>query len=88
MLVHCSSNNVDDWDDICASMANRLIALDKCPDFQPTGIVGAVDLQRILGKVVVLITHSDHEEICGIDQLYCGLYLGVRWSSLCSVGVA
>ena len=77
VLVHCSSNNVGDWDDICASMANRLIALDKYPDFQPTGIVGALDLQRTLGKVVALITHSDHEEISGIDKLCSGLHLGL-----------
>ena len=25
------SNNVVEWNDICALMANRLIALDMCP---------------------------------------------------------
>ena len=87
MLVHCSSNNVNDWDDICALMGNCLIVLDKGPNFQPTGTVGALDLQVILGKVVALVTHLDHEEICGIDQLCSGLHLGVGWSSSCSVRV-
>ena len=48
-------------------MANCLIILDRGPDFQPTGTVGALDLQVILGKVVALVTHLDHEEIYGID---------------------
>ena len=87
VLVHCLANNVGDWDDICALMANCLIALYKCPDFQPTGTVGALDLQVILGKVVTLVTHSDHEEIYGIAQLCSGLHLGVGWSSSCSVRV-
>ena len=68
-------------------MANHLIALDRCPDFQPPGTVGALDLQRILGKVVALVTHSNHEEICGIYQLCSGIHSGVGWSSSFSVGV-
>ena len=65
-MVHCSSNIVGDWDDICALMANCLIVLDKGPNFQPTGTVGALDLQGTLGIVFALITHSDHEEICAV----------------------
>jgi len=33
---------------------------------------------RILGEVVAVITQSDLEKACGIDQLYSGLCLGLE----------
>ena len=70
------SNNVLEWDDVRALMANCLIALDKCPGVLPIGIGEA--LRRILGKVVALITRSDLEEVCGTDQLCSGLCSGLE----------
>ena len=70
------SNNVVEWDDICALMANRLIALDMCPGVRPIGI--GETLRRILGKVVALVTPSDLEEVCATDQLCSGLCSGLE----------
>ena len=54
-------------------MANRLIALDKCPGVRPIGA-----LRHILGKVVALATRADLEEVCGTDQLCSGLRAGME----------
>ena len=76
MLAHRLSNNVVEWDDISALMANHIIDLDKYPGVRPIGI-GEV-LQRILGKVVALVTSSDFEEVCGTYQLCSGLHSGLE----------
>ena len=47
-------------------MANRLIALDKCPGVHPIGIGEAL-------RHVALATRADLEEVCGTDQLCSGL---------------
>ena len=51
-----------EWDNIQALVANHLIALDKCLGVRHIGVREA--LQRILGKTVALVTHSDLEEVC------------------------
>ena len=69
------ANTVVKWEDVCALMANRLIALDKCPGIRPIGIGEA--LRRVLGKGVALATCADLEEVCGTRStmlcMVCGL---------------
>ena len=78
MLACHLPNIIVDWDNIHASVANHLIALDKCPVVFPIGIGEA--LQTILGKTVALVTLADLEEVYGIDQLCFGLYSGLEES--------
>ena len=57
-------------------MANRLIALNKCPGVRPISI--GKTAQRILGKRIILATHLDVEEECRVDQLCSGLREGIE----------
>ena len=75
-LVRCIANTIMDWVDICALMASRLIALDKCPGVCPIR-VGEV-LRRILGRVMALATGMDVEIECMTDQLCSGLKAGIE----------
>ena len=61
-LARRLANSTVQWDDICALMASRLLALDKCPGVRPIG-VGEV-LRRILGKVMALAIGMDVEAVC------------------------
>ena len=70
-LARWLANNIIDWKNINALMASRLIALDKAPGF------GEV-LRHILGKLMVLVTGPDVEEVCGIDQLSSGITAGIE----------
>ena len=67
MLAHRLTNGIVEWHEIWALVANCVIALDKRPGVRPIGIRKA--LQRILGKTAALVTHSDLEEVCGVDRL-------------------
>ena len=62
-------NSIVPWDDINALVANRLIALDKCPGVRPIGI--GETLRCVIGKAVCYATRVDVKLACGSDQL-CG----------------
>ena len=68
-LARRLANSVTPWNDVCALVSNRLIALDKCPGVRPIGI--GETLRRIIGKAVCSATRADIEVMCGVDQL-CG----------------
>ena len=69
-------NSVTPWEDVCALVASRLIALDKCPGVRPNGI--GETLRRILGNAVCLATHIDATMVCGSNQLCAGLSSGIE----------
>ena len=66
-LIMMIVNGIVEWHWTRALMSSRLIALDKNPGAQPTG-VGEV-LCRLMGKVIVLCTGADVQDECCADQL-------------------
>ena len=70
------ANTIVPWVHVWALMANRLIALDKCPGVRPVGIGEA--LRRVLGRTVCMVTRSDLEDVAGIDQLCAGTIMGIE----------
>ena len=75
-LARQLSNSIFEWSDIHALMANRLIALDKCPGVRPIGI--GEEPRRILGKAIALATRYEVEDVCGASQLCSGLKSGIE----------
>jgi hypothetical protein len=75
-LARRLSNTIVEWEDVRALMANRLIALNKCPGVRPIGI--GETLRRILGKCLVLATGKDVEEVCNAEQLCTGVQAGIE----------
>jgi hypothetical protein len=64
------------WEHIRALMANRLIALDKCPGLRPIGVGEC--LRRMIGKNVMEQTGLSLKEECGSDQLASNLEGGIE----------
>ena len=65
-----------------ALMANRFIALDKCPGIRPIG--NGECLHHIICSVVVLTISTDFDMLCGTDHLASSLKAG---ASACNDGV-
>ena len=70
------ANTIVPWNQVCAMVSNRLIALDKCPGVHPVGV--GETLRRVVGKAVCMATRIDIEDLCGIDQLCGGLRSGIE----------
>ena len=70
-LSRSIANTKIPWNYIRALMANRLIALDKCPGIRPMGIGECP--RRVVGKALMLAAGEDVKSICGKDQLCSGV---------------
>ena len=76
MLAHHLASEIVDRDCIRALMVGRLNALDKCLGVHLIGVEKA--LQRILCKVVALVTWADLEDLCVVVWLCPGLQTGME----------
>ena len=56
-------------------MLGRPIGLDKCPGVWPVGVVDT--WRRMLEKCVLAVAGAESEEACGMEQLLCGLEIGI-----------
>ena len=57
-------------------MANRLVALNKCPGVRPVGI-GEI-WRRLFAKTVLILAGEEAKEVCGDEQLCAGLEAGIE----------
>ena len=69
------ANETPPWAAYRALMANRLLALDKCPGVWPVGI-GEI-WRRLLAKCVLQEAGAQATEVCGNDNLCAGLKAGM-----------
>ena len=70
------ANESPPWAAYRAFMANRLIALDKCPGVRPVG-VGEV-WRRLFAKCVIKVAGGQAKDACGTSQLCAGLEAGIE----------
>ena len=70
------ANDTPPWAAIRALMANRLMALDKCPGVRPVGI-GEI-WRRLFAKCVLKVAGTEAKEACGSAQLCAGLEAGIE----------
>ena len=75
-LARVIANSPVQWEFIRALMANRLVALDKCPGVRPIDI--GESLRRVLGKALMEVAGDDVRAACGSDQLCSGLEAGIE----------
>ena len=75
-LARVLANDVVPWQNVRALVANRLIALDKCPGVRPIGVGEC--LRRIIGKAVMVVAGVDLKVECGADQLCASLEAGIE----------
>ena len=75
-LTEWIANNIVPFEAIRALVANRLVALDKCPGVRPVGI-GEI-LRRLCAKCLLQACGDDVTDICGKDQLCSGLRAGIK----------
>uniref|UniRef100_A0A1X7UCH9 Reverse transcriptase domain-containing protein n=1 Tax=Amphimedon queenslandica TaxID=400682 RepID=A0A1X7UCH9_AMPQE len=75
-LARQMCNSLVPWKKIRYLMANRLIALDMCPEVCPIGI--GESFRRLIGKAVIMVTRFDAEDMCGSAQLCAGMRAGVE----------
>ena len=70
------ANCTPPWAAYRAIMANRLVALDKCPGVRPVGI-GEI-WRRLFAKTVLILAGNEAKEVCGDEQLCVGLEAGIE----------
>ena len=70
------ANDTVPWPAYRALMANRLVALDKCPGVRLVGIGEA--WRRLLAKCVIAIAGREAKVACGTAQLCAGLEAGIE----------
>ena len=75
-LARSLANTMLSWETLSALMAGHLIALDKYPGVRPIGV--GETLRRILAKAVIMVTRSDTEDVCGVDQLSAVVKAGME----------
>ena len=75
-LTRRLANSITPWNDICALVSNRLIALDMCPGVRLVGI--GETLRHIIGKSICSVTFTDIESLCGADQFCGGIKTGIE----------
>ena len=75
-LTNWIANTIVPFEAIRALVANRLVALDKCPGVRPVGI-GEI-LRRLCSKCLLEACGEDVTEKCGRHQLCSGLRAGIE----------
>ena len=69
------------WTAKATLIANRFMALDKCPGVHLIDI-GKIWCSLFMG-CVLKVTGAKATEACSMDQLYTGLKVDIEWGSSC-----